>query len=344
MKWGWVPTALILAIFVPRVASAQTDSLQLKSGKLLRGRVVDTDKTKLSFQTRNGTSEVRIDDIKLLTFYGQPNELQRARNHLANGRYGDCLKEIGKIDEEITIALVKAEIEFYRVAAMANDALSHGSTTRRTAVTEVTKFVSDYPKSIHFMEMTDLYGRLAMESGEFSNAESAFQQMANVEIPKIKIDGLIGLGRSQLAQGKYRDAANNLALVQRVDSNDDVVRTAKLMARCLQARVLAADNKPAEAIKQLQDLIKREDADNGPLFAAAYNALGFSQMKAGDSKQALMAYLHTNLLYHTESEMDAEALFNLASIWSSQNETDRANRARQSLKTKYRNSYWTSKL
>ena len=80
------------------------------------------------------------------------------------------------------------------------------------------------------------------------------------------------------------------------------------------------------------------------LFAQIYNALGDVQAKAGRLKEAMMAYLHTQLLFASEPDSHAEALFHLAEIWPQLEQTDRANQSRETLKSRYRNSFWARSL
>jgi Flp pilus assembly protein TadD len=101
---------------------------------------------------------------------------------------------------------------------------------------------------------------------------------------------------------------------------------------------------PEQATQTLNELIATESAENSLLFANLYNALGSVYEKAGQLKEARTAYLHTNLLYASEPDEHAEALYHLALIWPQLEETDRANEARDTLKTRYRNSYWAGKL
>jgi hypothetical protein len=93
----------------------------------------------------------------------------------------------------------------------------------------------------------------------------------------------------------------------------------------------------------LEDIIKRESDDRTRVFANVYNSLGLVHLHTGDTKSAMLAFLHTDQLYANEADLHAEALYYLAELWTQRNETDRANRAKQTLGQQYRNSYWASK-
>jgi hypothetical protein len=80
------------------------------------------------------------------------------------------------------------------------------------------------------------------------------------------------------------------------------------------------------------------------LLAAAYNALGACHLQAGQSKDALFAYLHTDLLYRRAGEPHAEALFHLSSLWEEIGQEGEARQARAMLKELYPGTRWARQL
>ena len=114
--------------------------------------------------------------------------------------------------------------------------------------------------------------------------------------------------------------------------------------QCQLAKIMALEGKSEAGRAIVEKIIKEENPDNGMLFAYAYNTLGTCHVQSQQPKPAAIAFLHTELLYGTESDPHAEALYNLAKLWPQLEETDRANRARQALKSRYRNTYWALQL
>ena len=76
--------------------------------------------------------------------------------------------------------------------------------------------------------------------------------------------------------------------------------------------------------------------------AQAYNTLGTALRKAGKPQDALLAFLHVDVLYFASAEDHAEALANLAQLWNEVQKPERAAQALQTLKTRYKNSRWAS--
>ena len=106
---------------------------------------------------------------------------------------------------------------------------------------------------------------------------------------------------------------------------------------------MAALKKPDEAIAIVEEIIQKGDPEDAPLMARAYNVLGNAQRQAGRVKEALLAFLHVDILYSSVPDAHAEALSNLAELWQQVHKTDRANRARQTLEELYKDSPWAKR-
>ena len=95
-----------------------------------------------------------------------------------------------------------------------------------------------------------------------------------------------------------------------------------------------------QGVQLIEEVIRDADPQDNQLHALAYNALGRSYQQAGKSKEALLAFLHVDLLYSTVADAHAEALSYLAPLWDAIGQEGRAREARQKLKENYANSRW----
>ena len=90
----------------------------------------------------------------------------------------------------------------------------------------------------------------------------------------------------------------------------------------------------------VEGILAKADPENVELHARAYNTLGNAWKKAGRDKEALLAFLHVDVLYFAVPEAHAEALANLSELWTKMHKTRRAARARNILDERYKNSRW----
>ena len=153
----------------------------------------------------------------------------------------------------------------------------------------------------------------------------------------------VAAGRALLSQGKPREAAAAFDKVLATEAEGDSAQAQRTAATLGKASALVALKKPDEAIAIVEEIIQKGDPEDAPLMARAYNVLGTAQRQAGRIKEALLAFLHVDILYSSVPDAHAEALANLAELWEQVHKTDRANRARQTLEEQYKDSPWAKK-
>jgi tetratricopeptide (TPR) repeat protein len=177
-------------------------------------------------------------------------------------------------------------------------------------------------------------------AGNYSKAEEYYARLAKAPWPDYKMRAQIAMGRALLAQGKTAEANKAFDEVVINEAPGDLAESQRMAAKVGKARCLAAADKTDQAIKTLEDIIAKADADNTELHALAYNALGSSLRKAGKSKEALLAYLHVDLLYSSIPEAHAEALANLEQLFNELHKPVHAKEVRAVLDDRYKNSRW----
>jgi hypothetical protein len=106
---------------------------------------------------------------------------------------------------------------------------------------------------------------------------------------------------------------------------------------------LSEAGKPDEGVAEAEKIITNGDSRDGELFARAYNALGYCHLKAGRTKDALLAYLHVDLMFYQDPAQHAEALYFLRGLWKDVDKTEQSLKARTLLKQRYPGSVWASK-
>ena len=116
-----------------------------------------------------------------------------------------------------------------------------------------------------------------------------------------------------------------------------------LLAGSGKAVCLAQGDKPDQGIAVAEKIIAEGDPADAPLFARAYMALGACYEAQGKTMDALLAYLHVDLLFYQDAALHAEALYHLEKLWTKAKRPDRALKARTLLQSRYPGSVWAQK-
>ena len=290
-----------------------------------------------------GDTTVPVDDVRKVSYSGEPREISRARGQVEAGRFADSIEEIGKV-KPTGNPMIDQEIDFIKAYATARLSLRAGTVTAQVAGKAIRDFINTHPQSYHIYPATEQYGHLLFAFGKPDLAAKQFELLTQSKWLEYKLKGHFLHGEMMMELGKFPDAQKSYEALLANQENDDLSQYYRLLGKCLQAKAIGMQGDPKAAIVTLQGIVRDENPDNKKLFAYLYNALGLLQEKSGNDKEAALAYLHTQLLFATEAEPHSEALYRLALTWRKLEETDRANESADNLKSAYRNSYWAGKL
>ncbi len=97
--------------------------------------------------------------------------------------------------------------------------------------------------------------------------------------------------------------------------------------------------KDAESL--VRQVIQAAPAEDVPAQAAAYNTLGDCLRAGNRPKDALLAYLHTDLLYGKDKEQHPRALHQIERLFRQLKQDGRADEYAQRLRLEYPRSPWS---
>ena len=348
-------TILLLAIatFLPfsnRSLDAQKDSVYTKNentgrNTLVRGQVVETSAFKVVVEDNGVRKDVPTAKVNKIVFAGEPRTLGRAKEHFDNERWDDCLDTLGKLENVPDSKFVKQKIAFLKAYSSAAKALRGDQGTSLSAgQQQLNAFIKSNSTSYNLVVAVDLLGQLLIADGKTGVAQKEFNKLTKSKWDKYVARGHFFEGETWIHQENYNAAKQSFQALQKLDTADPEAARFKLLAECQLAKINAVQGQAEQGIETLLKMIQNQNPDNTKLFAVAYNALGTCYLRSGEIKKACRAFLHTELLFANESDAHAEALYNLTKIWPELKEMDRANRAREQLTTRYRNTIWASKL
>ena len=284
-----------------------------------------------------------INEIARITYGDEPQELSNARNSVVAKNYGSAMEELKKIPAgSLVRPHMLQDAQFYMALCQVKLAMSEGL-DRTKAETDMANFARTYPNSYHFYEAAELLGDLAMSGGKYDVAVRYYTPLAKAPYEDMQMRANNASARALVAQKNFAEALTRYEAVLASGLATAEASSQKMLATVGKAQCLGETGKPDEGVKMLEDVIAKNDPQDTRLFARTYNALGSCHLKAGREKDALLAYLHTDVLFYADGEAHAEALYHLIKLWTNMNKADRATAARSTLKDRYAGSVWNSK-
>jgi tetratricopeptide (TPR) repeat protein len=346
MKRYWILISVV-AWLASGAASWAADTITPASGKLFAGHVIRMTAQEIEVETGRGdtatTKTIPVNEIKSIAFEDEPRALTAARNHMNQEEYDQAEQYLDKltVDEANQRPEVAADIEFYKALWAARQAQG-GNGEIADAAGAVEAFAQKYRTNYHYLEACELAGTLLVAERKYARAETYYAELAKAPWEDFKMRAGIGAGRALLAQAKTAAALKAFEEVLANTSTSDAAKAQRLAAKLGQARCLAAMKRTAEAIKIAQEIIDQADPDNTDLLAEAYNTLGTALRKTGHAKEAMLAFLHVDVLYDSVPDLHAEALANLVELFNEMHKPDHAGICEQKLKRDYKNSPWAA--
>ena len=334
---------VLLATSLASSTSAQ-DQVVLLRGTPVSGTITSVSPTEVSVEVRGRQRKVAVNEIRRVSFREDPPELKRARDKILIGRFDSGLDDLKKVSaDDITRPEVKQDLEFYRALCRARLSLTEGG-DKSAAAGALLDFAKRNPNSFHFLEAAETLGDLAVGQDDYDDAVRYYKAMgAKAPWPDFKVRAALLEGRARLAQGSFAAARDLFDSVDQYDVDTPEVTRQKQFAVIGKAICLAEEGATDEAQQELRSLISSADPQDTELFGRAYNGLGRCHLKAEQPTDALLAFLHVDILFPGDPESHAESLYHLSHLWNTVNRADRAAAVRRLLDEKYSGSKWSKR-
>jgi tetratricopeptide (TPR) repeat protein len=341
--------AVVGLLFLPAAAFAQReDQVFLVKGAPARGSIpAETGMTrdKVTIETTTGSRQIEVNEITRITFKDEPTDLNAGRTQVIQKNYNQALADLKKLDgQKIDRAFIRQDADFYKALCLCKLALSEGG-DKKAAADAMLAFVTKAPQSYHFYDAAELLGDLAMASGKYTDAAKYYGSAGLAAAPwaDYQMRANNASGRALIGEKQFDQALEKFKAVTSSELATPEAMRQKNLAQAGRAVCLAETGKVDEALSLVKDMIDKNDSQDSVLFARLYNALGRCYLKQNKPKDAVMAFLHTDILFYADAEAHAEALFNLSKLWTDVNKSDRAIAARNTLRERYAGSVWATR-
>ena len=335
------PTAIVLSAvlygsLLTSPAQGQLDRVYtFGNNTATAGTVTETTKDGLKLKIGSNVRDFKADEIRKVSFQGDPAALTRARELALDGSYDQAIDELKTVTaDSLKRDVIKAELAYYRLLSRSKLALA-GQGDRQAAVNEALAFASTYRDSFHFFSVAKLLGDLELANRKHDKAIQYYDFLANAPSTESKIESQYLIGMVKLDKGDIEGAQAALARVASVDVNSTAGLRLKTLAKAGQAIALAKSGKGDEGLALADQLISELIETDIEMAARIYNAQGASYEAAGDLEGAILSYLHTHLMFSGQPDAHAQALSRLVELWPKVGRAERAATARQELQQRY---------
>ena len=308
------------------------------TGEKVRGTVQSETPSEVVVKLGNSTINVPVDQVVSIQYSGQPASMALAESNENSGQLAKALDLYKKAAAEAEgKPLIEQAARFKAVEVAADLALADPARAG-DAIAQLDGFVRAHPGSRHTGRALESLARLQLQKGDFAQVERTIASLSKVPAGADRA----GVLRARVSAKKGDHAAAITELDRLIKSSPEGSARAR-EARLAKSESLAGLKKYGEAEADVRAVIKATPAEDVAAQSAAYNTLGDCLRAAGRPKDALLAFLHTDLVFSKDKEQHPRALAQIAQIWRELKRDDRADETIQRLKQDYPQSPWLAR-
>lgn len=352
-----VQVIVALAICCWSARGVALDQIRTQNKDTVRGQITEISPTEVKIDKNPIEETIPVNEIISISFDGEPDGLAKGRTLAVAGQYAEAweaLKGTNR-DELKRRKEMEQQLDFYTAYCATKLALG-GAGSINTAGPMMLAFLKNNPTSYHYLEAAELMGDLFVTFGmeaqrspdkarqakapqSFDSAMEYYATAGKAPWPEAQVGLNLKRGRALLAQKKYEEAVKAFQSVLDGAAGPKA-ESLKLSATLGKATALASNGQAEQGIKLVEEVIAKAPKANNELHGQAYLTLGNCHRAAKMPREAVMAYLHVDLLYFQNPQTHSEALAALGQLWQTLNRPDRAREANSRLTRMHPNSIW----
>ncbi len=330
-----VACVFVISVFLAPWALAQNDRIYPLNGNPISGKITEMKPEGVIVESGSNTQTLTVDQIQKILYEGDPPALTKGREFALDGQWDQALDELRRIDlTKLTRDMIKADVTFYIAKCEAKLALS-GRGNVAEAVKKMLAFAGANSTSIHFFDTAKTLGDLAVASRNFDQALKYYGALAKSPSVDMKIESVYLTGLAKLRQGKPSEAQADFDKVIAATVQSTAALRMQTLAKAGRAVTLSEQGQGEEGVKLVDSLIAELNTADSEMASRIYNAQGACLEATGDIQGAVMAYLHTHLMFTGQADAHAEALTKLVPLWTKIGKPERAAEARTELQQRF---------
>jgi tetratricopeptide (TPR) repeat protein len=307
-------------------------------GGRVRGQVQSESPNEVVVLLGATQTSVPTDQIQSIRYDGQSASFALAEARESSGQLAESAELFRKAAAESAGKPFPYQAALYREAAVLTDLALIEPDRSKDARDKLAKFIAAYPSSRQIAGARACLARLQLLANDFNGAEATIAELA--KLPRGAERATLLRTKLLAKQGKHAAAITELdRLIAGFPKGSPRHRAAQLA----KAESLAGLKQFKEAEGLLREVIQASPPEDASAQAPAYNTLGDCLRAANRPKDALVAYLHTDLLYSKDKEEHPRALHQIAELFRELKQDGRASEFAQRLKQEYPRSPWATR-
>jgi tetratricopeptide (TPR) repeat protein len=308
---------------------------QAIGGKVL-GQVQSESPTEVVVKLGVNETKVPTDQISSIRYDSQTATFQLAAARESGGQLAEAAELFKKAATETAGRPFPQQTALFREAEILSDLALIEPDRTKEAKEKLNQFLRSYPGSRHIAAAREAMARLQLHTDDFPGAEASVSELA--KLPKAADRAAVLRTKILARQGKHTEAISELDRLISTAPKGSQRQRGAILAK---AESLAGLKKYQEAETLVRQVIQENPAEDAAVQAPAYNTLGDCLRAANRPKEALIAYLHTDLLYSKDKEEHPRALHEIEALFRQLKQDSRADEFAQRLKQEYPRSTWS---
>ena len=338
----WMAFSLVAVSLTGQLFGA--DQVTRRSDRVVfRGEFTAMTTAAVTIKLANGQEqEIPVSDIASVRFDMEPPLLTQGQSNERSGSLDTALEKYRQVQTDYAgdDKRLAVDLKFLIARTLVKSALADPLKVEEAG--ELIKaFRTEYKNNFRYLEAllleSQLLGRDPAKSAE---AQELLKEVQAAPVKGFQLEAGVQLGRLLLTGN---DTAGAMTAFDQViqQSTGDAGATAALYNGMLgKALCLQKQGQLDEAVTILDEIIGKASESETQTLAQAWVLKGDCLRAKNLPKDALMAYLHVDVLYASEPASHAEALYRLANLWGPAGQPARAEEAMAVLTSRYPNSSW----
>ncbi|HWE39519.1 MAG TPA: tetratricopeptide repeat protein [Isosphaeraceae bacterium] len=337
-----VALAVVLAAAIARgddILLVPKSTVPNAIGGKLKGTIQSETAAEVRVAINGKEVAVPVDQIEDIEYTGMPQSYTIARVREANNTLAQAAESYQKaVGEAGKSPLIARDAQFGRARVLAT--LAQADPRRAPeALSALDGFLKANPNVRQTGPALELVAKLALRREEFDRADKAAADLGRIARMKDRADVL--KARILAARGKHKEA---VAALDSIIAGAPDGSARRREAQLAKAESLAGLGQFDEAETLAKAVIRAAGAEDAEAQALANNTLGDCLKAANKPKEALLAYLRTDILYPRDKEQHARALSEVVRLFRRLKQDDRAEEALARLKQDFPSSPYTAAL